>query len=442
MKRNTTHRGQLTTTLAATTLLFACLAPPVHAGATLEQPETTVYRTAPLIDQPQDEVWDVLNYRDVTVQVKITEEDISATKYAKIHLQTSNTKSGQDWQTMETLTYTEGTDSAPVLYHKLLNVEHSTAALGQYLRWQVEFEDATTSQWVAFKATLAVRLPSQVPGEKAVARHTVIETMYPLPHPPSWAPDASWVGGPPASWVPPRGLHVNFYLPKLWEHRIDIPTIMWIHGRGDWINGIKQEQAAFYGSLMNAEGIAVVFPEYRQDGGLRFAPYDFAACVKFLREGDHGVPFGDLGIMASSLGNAAYTRWEIMEEAPMPALKGYCSLSGFFAMKRKIKHTLLTNNYMKRLEGWPILMQVHEDDIGHGFLKDYVIDYSHAIDLNRPDIHNTLKVYSGDVERPHTFFWDTSPVARQAQQDQVDWWNLVLLNRRNEVPVQELYTPH
>ena len=275
MKRNATHRGRptatLTSALATTTLLIGCLAPAAHAGATLEQPEVTIYRTAPYIDQPQDEVWDVLDHREVTVQVKITEEDISATKYAKIHLQPSNTKSGQDWQTMETLTFTEGTDSAPALYHKLLNVEHSTAALGRYLRWQVEFEDASTSQWVAFKATLAVRLPSQVPGEKAVARHTVIETMYPLPHPPSWAPDASWVGGPPASWVPPRGLHVNFYLPKLWEHRTDIPTIMWIHGQGSWNSPSKHEQAAGYADLMNKNGIAVVFPEYRPKPALHFA---------------------------------------------------------------------------------------------------------------------------------------------------------------------------
>ena len=444
MKRNTTQRRRpaaVLTAAVATTFLFASLAPPAFAGATLEQPEVTVYRTAPLIDQPQDEVWDVLDYRDVTVQVKITEESISATKYAKIHLQTSNTKSGQDWQTMETLTFTEGTDSAPALYHKLLNVEHATAALGRYLRWQVEFEDATASQWIAFNATMAVRITARSAGvghalldsntaghsgDMAEPQNTIIQTRYPPP------------GPRPSGVVDTR---VTFFLPERWHHQTDIPTIMWIHGRGDWINNTKQEQAAYYGARMNADGIAVVFPEYRQDTGLRFAPHDFAACVKFLREGDHGVSFGDLGIMASSLGNAAYTRWEIKEEAPMPVLKGYCSLSGFFAMKLRIKRTLLTNNYMKRLEGWPILMQVHEDDIGHGYLKDYVIEYSHAIDLNRPDINNTLKVYSGDVHKPHTFFWETTAPALEAQQDQMDWWNLVLLNRRSEKPVQEQYTP-
>ena len=175
MKRNAMHRGRPAAVLTAavtTTLLFACLAPPVHAGATLEQPETTVYRTAPYIDQPQDEIWEVLSARDITAQVKITEENLTANKYVKIHLQTSNSKSGQDWQTMETLTFTEGTDSAPVLYHKLLNIEHVTAALGKYLRWQVEFEDAATGQWIAFKAIFSARRALDF----AIARLTISPT--------------------------------------------------------------------------------------------------------------------------------------------------------------------------------------------------------------------------------------------------------------------------
>ena len=158
MKRKAIRSGWITAAFAAVAMLvLGSLAPTALAGNVFAQPEIKIYRTNGYVDQPQDEVFDVLNARDITIQLKVTEENLAATKYAKIHLQTSNTKSGQDWQTMETLTFTEGTDSAPTLIHRLINVEHDTKALGRYLRWQVEFEDSTATQWIAFKAILVGR---------------------------------------------------------------------------------------------------------------------------------------------------------------------------------------------------------------------------------------------------------------------------------------------
>ncbi len=153
MKRKATRSGWITAAFAAIAMLvFGSLAPTALAAAGVVQPEVKVYRTSQFVDQAQDEVWDVLNARDITLQVKVTEENLTANKYVKINLQTSNTKSGQDWQTMVTVTFTEGVDSAPALYHQLINVDHATAALGRYLRWNLEFEDSTATQWIAFKA--------------------------------------------------------------------------------------------------------------------------------------------------------------------------------------------------------------------------------------------------------------------------------------------------
>ena len=158
MKRNATRNSWFTAAFAAVAMLvLGSLAPTAHAGSVLAQPEIKIYRNSQYVDQPQDEVFDVLNARDITVQVKITEEGLSPMKYAKINLQTSNSRSGQDWQTMETVTYTKGVDSTPLLEHMLVNVDHATYALGRYLRWQVEFEDTTATQWIAFKITAAAR---------------------------------------------------------------------------------------------------------------------------------------------------------------------------------------------------------------------------------------------------------------------------------------------
>ena len=426
MKRNTTQRRRPAAVLAAavaTTLLFASLAPPVHAGATLEQPETTVYRTAPYIDQPQDEVWDVLDYRDVTVQVKITEENISATNYAKIHLQTSNTKSGQDWQTMETLTFTEGTDSAPVLYHKLLNVDHATKALGRYVRWQVEFKDASTSQWIALAAVLTARPKTSAsdlnsappfradnlyPHEDISVGRTIIETTYPT--------DAS-------GWRP----RVKMFLPKNWENMTNIPTIMVIHGSGLWDSPPKQEAAANYARLMNPNSIAVIYPEHRQSLFQENAPPDLKACADFMKQGGHGISFGDMGIMATSLGNMAFTRWEILEEVPMPdpPIKGYSTINGFFVARDNFRALLLTPAAMMQLEGWPILMQTHIKDQEYKNLADYTRQYSQAIDEHRPEIDNSLLMYDGEVGDPHTFFWEDTPLALEAQRDHVAWWRRI-----------------
>ena len=153
MKRKAIRSGWITAAFAAVAMLvLGSLAPTALAAAGVVQPEVKVYRNSQYVDQPQDEVWDVLNARDITLQVKVTEENLTANKYVKINLQTSNTKSGQDWQTMVTVTFTEGVDSAPALYHQLINVDHGTAALGRYLRWNLEFEDSTATQWIAFKA--------------------------------------------------------------------------------------------------------------------------------------------------------------------------------------------------------------------------------------------------------------------------------------------------
>ena len=442
MKRNATQRRRpaaVLTAAVATTLLFASLAPPAHAGATLEQPEVTVYRTAPLVDQPQDEVWDVLDYRDVTVQVKITEESISATKYAKIHLQTSNTKSGQDWQTMETVTFTEGTDSAPVLHHKLLNVEHSTAALGQYLRWQVEFEDATASQWIAFRASLLGRnettnyashqkdngselgrAPREASGDYLGIDllQDFTDVSDPLDPPPPESVLKPWVKIVETyvpikyhSTTPPPAMEYSLFLPADWAERKKLNTILVAGGQGGYHSRKQKSFWHSYGQWLAKEGFIVAFIEYRRyNEELRC--FDVWTVYDKLKNSDV-YPVGKIGAIGSSWGNMVMNELQIETEFEYsPELAGYVNLYGFAWGKRLLHYKDNISLYDADTR-W--LFQTGSNDrvlpIAEA-MRDAFFEH-------RPVVSVSYLVYP-DVG--HGFFFEGNDHRVPARNDQLEFW--------------------
>ncbi|MAE69314.1 MAG: hypothetical protein CME06_02470 [Gemmatimonadetes bacterium] len=143
----------------AAPILIAALtvsAPCALAAGMVVQPETRIYRTSEFVVQPQDDLWDVLACRDITVQLKITEEELSSSTKATVTLQTSNVRPGQDWETLDSLQVTDG-DSLPLRKHLRLTVEDNSTPLGRFLRWQVRFSDTSSEQHIAFQASGACR---------------------------------------------------------------------------------------------------------------------------------------------------------------------------------------------------------------------------------------------------------------------------------------------
>ena len=136
---------------------FVTLQPlPARAAGILVQPEVLVSQTATTVDQPQNEIFDVLPYSSLVTQVKIHEEGLADDKWAKIHLQTGNTLSTQDFKTVQTFQFTEGSDTVPAVHLALLSIESSTP-LGRFMRWQVEFENTGSNQWISFSAVAVGR---------------------------------------------------------------------------------------------------------------------------------------------------------------------------------------------------------------------------------------------------------------------------------------------
>lgn len=117
------------------------------------QPEIEIDCVSQYVDMPSPLVWDVLPYEDVIFQVKIVDAAVASGKAVKVHAQTANTLHATEFQTIATVTFTEGVHSMPLRGYALLSVD-STVHLGRFLRWQVEFTHADPTQSITFGATV------------------------------------------------------------------------------------------------------------------------------------------------------------------------------------------------------------------------------------------------------------------------------------------------
>ena len=124
------------------------LAVPTTAFAQSEQGQSEIKITgsATTIDQSQDEVWEVLPYTHATSQIKLTELSLTGSSDLHFYFQTSNTLSDQDWMPMDTLSVPA---TAPMPQVEIVELSlDSPNPRGRYLRWQAEFLDAASSQYV------------------------------------------------------------------------------------------------------------------------------------------------------------------------------------------------------------------------------------------------------------------------------------------------------
>ncbi|MAE72128.1 MAG: hypothetical protein CME06_16875 [Gemmatimonadetes bacterium] len=144
------------TALSLASAFIVLRSAPAQAAGILVQPEVLISRTASTIDQSQDEIFDVLQYTSLVIQVKVHEENITANKWVKVHLQTGNTLSTQDYKTIQSVVFDKTSDTAPDVWLEMVSIDSATP-LGRYLRWQAEFEDPTSSQWFTFSAVAVGR---------------------------------------------------------------------------------------------------------------------------------------------------------------------------------------------------------------------------------------------------------------------------------------------
>ncbi len=132
-------------------LLGATLGAAVHRA-----PGIKVYCSTRRIAQPQDEISDFLSDRDVVIDIKISEVNLASSRWVKIHAQTANTLAETDFETVLSLVFNEASDTAPMGEHALLSTT-STVPLGRFVRWEVEFQDTLSTQYVVFGAELVGR---------------------------------------------------------------------------------------------------------------------------------------------------------------------------------------------------------------------------------------------------------------------------------------------
>jgi hypothetical protein len=114
-----------------------------------QQPEVQIRVADPYLYMRAENTWDVLHFKYVTIQFKISAVTLDATKWVKIHAQTNATLANEDWETITSATFTQGTQTAPYITSALLAVT-SGVPLSRNLRWKIEFQTATPGQYVTF----------------------------------------------------------------------------------------------------------------------------------------------------------------------------------------------------------------------------------------------------------------------------------------------------
>ena len=130
--------------------------PSAHAAAIFEQKEIRVTKSDPYLYLPATQAWDVLAYEHLVVKFKFIATSLDATKYVKVSIQTNGSLDNEDWKTVESATFTQGTDTAPKIAYGLINIE-DTVPMSRYVRWLVEFEATTSTQYVTFNVVAVGR---------------------------------------------------------------------------------------------------------------------------------------------------------------------------------------------------------------------------------------------------------------------------------------------
>ncbi|MAE69313.1 MAG: hypothetical protein CME06_02465 [Gemmatimonadetes bacterium] len=126
-------------------------------GATIHrEPGIKVHCTTRHVAQPQDEIWDFCFDRDVVIDIRISEVSLASNRWVKLHAQTANTLAETDFETVLSLVFNEASDTTPKGEHALLST-NSNVPLGRFVRWEVEFQDTLSTQYVVFGAELVGR---------------------------------------------------------------------------------------------------------------------------------------------------------------------------------------------------------------------------------------------------------------------------------------------
>jgi len=97
---------------------------------------------------------DVSAYKSLVVNLGIDQVTLDATKFGKVTVQSANEPGAGDWQDLTSLTFTEGTDTAPKNSFATVDIDDA-APLARYIRLIVEFETATTTQKMMVRASAA-----------------------------------------------------------------------------------------------------------------------------------------------------------------------------------------------------------------------------------------------------------------------------------------------
>lgn len=129
---------------------------PREASGVFVQPEIRLGVADPYLYMRSNNAWNVIKYSYVTIQFKITAVNLDSTKYVKIHAQTNATLANEDWETVATATFTQGSQTAPYITSALLAITNPVP-LSKLLRWKVQFETATAGQYVTFGAVAVAR---------------------------------------------------------------------------------------------------------------------------------------------------------------------------------------------------------------------------------------------------------------------------------------------
>ena len=340
---------------------------------------------------------------------------------------------------METLTFTEGTDTAPVLYHKLLNVEHATAALGQYLRWQVEFEDASTGQWIAFRADLSGRnepanyashlhenddevLDGRAPGRSSgddlgfePTPEATAATGFPgSPHPE--LPYRDWVKIV-ETYTPvkePEGdMEYQLFLPLDWESKKDLGTVLTVGGIGGYDTKKQQRFWNKYGQWLASNGFIVAYIEYRH--GIQHRSWDVWTVYNELKNSTV-YPVGKIGAIGSSFGNMVMNEIQINDELEyQPELAGYVDLYGVVVKRWRPLYLDRIDRYDA---GTKWLFQTGSNDLALQMaeaMRDALLE-------RRPDIPVEFRVYPNVG---HGFFFKPFNSEAPAQVHQLRFWKRV-----------------
>lgn len=95
---------------------------------------------------------DVSAYRDLVVNLGIEAANLDADQWVKLGIQSCNHPEADDWQSLASLTVTEGVDTPPKSSFTQVGIDE-TYPMARYIRWSLEFQSATSSQSAVIRAS-------------------------------------------------------------------------------------------------------------------------------------------------------------------------------------------------------------------------------------------------------------------------------------------------